>query len=298
MGFFTLIESFFFLSLGITFVLIFLMVFHFKQRVEQLENKNEIVLEAYNDLVKQINELKMVCISSNTYPSPPTPHFSDNIIFSTSSPIPIPTFNNTPANTSYYPKIKVEDFVEAEDTDNEDDDEEEEDEEEEEEEPELQSEELFSSGENVNPENTSLEMEEIEINTEEEEILKEEILEEAILEEEKVILEEEKVILGEEKVILGEEILKEEILEEAILEEEKVILEEEKVILEEDILEEEKESEDNEEDIKKMNVQQLRNLVTVKGLSNDASKIKRAELIRLLTANKSTPSLQDLSLLL
>ena len=262
MGFFTLIESFFFLSLGITFVLIFLMVFHFKQRVEQLENKNEIVLEAYNDLVKQINELKMVCISSNTYPSPPTPHFSDNIIFSTSSPIPIPTFNNTPANTSYYPKIKVEDFVEAEDTDNEDDDEEEEDEEEEEEEPELQSEELFSSGENVNPENTSLEMEEIEINTEEEEILKEEIL------------------------------------EEAILEEEKVILEEEKVILEEDILEEEKESEDNEEDIKKMNVQQLRNLVTVKGLSNDASKIKRAELIRLLTANKSTPSLQDLSLLL
>ena len=257
MGFFTFIESFFFLSLGITFVLIFLMVFHFKQRVEQLEKKNEIVLEAYNDIVKQINILNTVCISSNPYqPSNfTTQNLSENITFSTSSPIPIPIYNTPPTNTPPYPKIKVEDFEEEEDEEDEEDDDEED--EDEEDDFELQSEELFSNEENVDQENTSLEMEEIEIKTEE-----------VVVQEEVKIEEEEKEVVQEEKV---------------------------------SVVPEELETEDTEDDIKKMNVQQLRNLVTIKGLSNDASKIKRPELIRLLTANKpatNTASLHDLSLLL
>lgn len=39
MSFFPFIESIFYLSLGIIIILIFLIVFHFKQRIESLEKK-------------------------------------------------------------------------------------------------------------------------------------------------------------------------------------------------------------------------------------------------------------------
>jgi hypothetical protein len=58
MGFFNLIETFFFLSLGITFVLILLLVYHFKQRLSSLENRCDTVFEIMSNVVQELNNIK------------------------------------------------------------------------------------------------------------------------------------------------------------------------------------------------------------------------------------------------
>ena len=50
MGIFNYIETFFFISLGITFVLILLLVYHFKERISNLEEKNNTI----RDLLDQV----------------------------------------------------------------------------------------------------------------------------------------------------------------------------------------------------------------------------------------------------
>lgn len=77
MSFFPFIESIFYLSLGIIVVLIFLIVFHFKQRIESLEKKSFLFTEMYNSLVKEINIMKTVVYS------PPIVQQKQNILFST-----------------------------------------------------------------------------------------------------------------------------------------------------------------------------------------------------------------------
>ena len=54
MGLFNFIETFFFISLGITFVLILLLVYHFKQRLSSLENKCDTMFEIINNVVQEI----------------------------------------------------------------------------------------------------------------------------------------------------------------------------------------------------------------------------------------------------
>ena len=58
MGFFNFIETFFFISLAITFVLILLLVYHFKQRLSHLEHKSETVVQIINNIVKEINNMR------------------------------------------------------------------------------------------------------------------------------------------------------------------------------------------------------------------------------------------------
>jgi hypothetical protein len=58
MAFFNFIETFFFLSLGITFVLILLLVYHFKERIGTVEKKSESLLEIINNMVKEMNNLR------------------------------------------------------------------------------------------------------------------------------------------------------------------------------------------------------------------------------------------------
>ena len=58
MGVFNLIETFFLISLGITFLLIVLLVYHFRQRVVSLEQKNDAMFEIINNMVKEITYLK------------------------------------------------------------------------------------------------------------------------------------------------------------------------------------------------------------------------------------------------
>jgi len=58
MGFFNLVETFFFISLAITFVLIMMLVYHFKDRLTTLETKSETILEIINNLLKENTVLK------------------------------------------------------------------------------------------------------------------------------------------------------------------------------------------------------------------------------------------------
>ena len=128
-SFFSFIESFFFLSLGITFILIFLMVFHFKQRIEKLERKNHDLSDLSNKIVKEVTNLHSIYLSnlSESQPQknnfiPPKEHICENIVISTSYPI---SFSNeieevdiNPKSTeNTYKRILVMDSVTNEDTD-------------------------------------------------------------------------------------------------------------------------------------------------------------------------------------
>ena len=63
MGIFNYIDTFFFISLGITFVLILLLVFHFKQQIVSLEHKNDTMFEIINNIVKEITYVKSAVFS-------------------------------------------------------------------------------------------------------------------------------------------------------------------------------------------------------------------------------------------
>ena len=111
MGFFNFIETFFFLSLGITFVLILLLVYHFKQRLTTLENKCDTVYEIITNLVKEVSNIRQIQIQhfSNT--------FSSNTI--------VPSFHNTEINGKI--KVSDEDFEDDEEDEADKDEDEDED---------------------------------------------------------------------------------------------------------------------------------------------------------------------------
>lgn len=58
MGLFNFIETFFFISLGITFMLILLLVYHFKQRLNAIEQKSNTMFEIINNIVSEITSIK------------------------------------------------------------------------------------------------------------------------------------------------------------------------------------------------------------------------------------------------
>ena len=63
MGFFNILETFFFISLAITFVLIMMLVYHFKGRISILEQKCDTMFEIMNNVVKEMRTIKMSSIS-------------------------------------------------------------------------------------------------------------------------------------------------------------------------------------------------------------------------------------------
>ena len=77
MGFFSFIETFFFISLAITFVLILLLVYHFKDRLTIVEQKNDKMLSIINGLMQEVTILKRSFILSQTH-SQPTNMYSLN----------------------------------------------------------------------------------------------------------------------------------------------------------------------------------------------------------------------------
>lgn len=66
MTLFSLLESFFFLCLGISFVLILLMVYHFKKRIDALERSTETLGDICKTVVGELQTLK----SSRSYDVP------------------------------------------------------------------------------------------------------------------------------------------------------------------------------------------------------------------------------------
>lgn len=66
MGLFSFIEIFFFISLGITIILIAMLVYHFKQRVSSLEQKYESLFDIVSNVVKQLRNIQSMSIPLNT----------------------------------------------------------------------------------------------------------------------------------------------------------------------------------------------------------------------------------------
>lgn len=64
MGFFNILETFFFISLAITFVLIMMLVYHFKGRINVLEQKCDTMFDIMNNIVKELRTIKMNCNTS------------------------------------------------------------------------------------------------------------------------------------------------------------------------------------------------------------------------------------------
>ena len=63
-------DTFFFLSLGIAFVLILLLVYHFKQRLTTTENKCDTMFEIINGLASEVNSMKGALVARMP-PRPP-----------------------------------------------------------------------------------------------------------------------------------------------------------------------------------------------------------------------------------
>ena len=68
MGVFNFIETFFFISLGVTILLVALLVYHFKQRINSLEQRYDTLFDIVNNVVKQLRNIQNNSIqSSQTY---------------------------------------------------------------------------------------------------------------------------------------------------------------------------------------------------------------------------------------
>lgn len=71
-------ETFFFISLGITFILILLLVYHFKQRLSNLEQKSDTMLDIVNNVVKEMSVIKVLASSRPAPQQHPLSMFMEN----------------------------------------------------------------------------------------------------------------------------------------------------------------------------------------------------------------------------
>ena len=112
MGLFNYIDTFFFISLGITFVLILLLVFHFKQQITSLEHKSDTMFEIINNIVKELNYMKSgYLVNSSQYHSPSVHNHADDTIIIQQQPFQ--------SKQNFENKIIISD--DSEDDDSEDD---------------------------------------------------------------------------------------------------------------------------------------------------------------------------------
>jgi len=112
MGLFNFIETFFFISLGITFVLILLLVYHFKQRLSSLEQKCDTMFEIINNVVQEITIVRGATnrIMQGFMTGP----------FPMSGPVPISGSGSSVANQ--VDTIQLSDAVDEDKSEDEDDD--------------------------------------------------------------------------------------------------------------------------------------------------------------------------------
>ncbi len=74
---FNFIETFFFISLGITFVLILLLVYHVKQRISTLEQKSDTMFEIITNIVQEVTVVKNMSMNqAQMRPPPPPPPYN------------------------------------------------------------------------------------------------------------------------------------------------------------------------------------------------------------------------------
>jgi len=270
MGLFNLIETFFFISLGITFVLILLLVYHFKQRIISLEKKSDTMFEIINNIVKEITFLRAsintsISFQPNRISPEPTP-VSNYFMRQQEDEDDDETTNNEPCSDD-----EEDDDEDDEDDEDKDDDEEEEEEDDEEEPDEKEGiimvkeeEDLVNVTDNYQPEenNTSEDAVKV-INVENLEQIDSEIMIEPILE----------VESDTDGIVEINEV-------------DPIHVEKLETTNEEEHLDETSSTQDiNKEIYRKMNLNTLKALVITKGLCSDSSKLKKPELLKMLETN-------------
>ena len=70
MAVFNFMETTFVISLGITFVLVLLLIYHFKQRLSIAENKQDTMFEIINNLAQELNNIKISLSNAVMSPAP------------------------------------------------------------------------------------------------------------------------------------------------------------------------------------------------------------------------------------
>lgn len=277
MGVFSFMETFFFISLGITFVMIIMLVYHFKQRIIVLERKHDTMFDIVNNIVKQIKNMQVsiTYLGENQHATfHPSKH--ENVVTFSNGLLPtnMHEFNimfnegsksepreNTPEDSD------EDDDSEGEDDEDDDDSEDEDDDDSEDEEDDENSEEDDASEENKkiivsdddNQVESNIKVINVDINendtTESNDLGIVEISE--MSEIESTLLKQNMELNDEDIVIRKIENTKtEEVTNESI--------------------------KDNKEIYKKMSLSVLRATVIEKGLSTDPSKLKKQELVQLL----------------
>lgn len=230
MGFFNLLETAFFISLAITFVLIIMLVYHFKTRLVILEQKCDTMFEIMNNMIKEMKAIQMRCSPTQQPPQVQRP---------VSGGFPVDFLSMlTGGGNGFFPKTAQ---YEAEDDDDDYDDEEEE----------------TSEFKKIVVSDTELEDDE-----EDEHV--------------KVI----HIDMNEETVSSDdlpdlEEIDPEDETEESEPEGEPEV--------KEDTSELRESLDKSSEDYKKMDISYLRTLVITRGLATDTKKLKKADLVKLLS---------------
>jgi len=269
MSFFNFIETFFFLTLGITFVLILLLVYHFKQRLSALENKSDTVFEIVSNIVQELTAIRQMQTNSMTF----RPAFNiPNMMDLSQSIKPSMTANEVVERI----KVSDEEFEENDDEsedsseygdEDEDEDEDEDDDDEDEDNMPPLINGTFDIDEPIHQATVKI------INVPINETIEDDILELAELEQDNTNSEE-----NDNKI------------ESVELEEQEQQIHVEK-LEETETLENVHESDDSRTDSKevynKMSVSELKALVITKGLSSDPSKKKKTELIKLLESSEN-----------
>jgi len=256
-------ETFFFISLGITFVLILLLVYHFKQRLTFVEQKSDNMFDIINNMVKEMGVIKTLVItymnSQNTVVENREPfqqQFRQNIVLTPSTYETDITLDTLPVE-----HLMVHEEDEEEDEEDEEEDEEDEDEDEDEDDEDDDEEEEEDNVKITKPFIEPIDETKIAVSDDE-----------CDAETEVIELETTVIETTDNEIVLVESKLEEEIhtLETASAEETSI----QEVVQETD----------KKEDYSKYNLAQLKDLVVEKGLSKDASKMKKPKLLELLSS--------------
>ena len=299
MAFINFIETFFFISLGITFILILLLVHHFKQRIVSLEQKYDTTFEIINNIVKEMGNIRNMQFN--------VPHYSlfpkTNLPDSEKSDEKIVSMILQKEDEVPNDEQDDEDSCHDEDDEDENDEDDEDDEDEDDEDDDEYSNDEDQNDEDIEEsivnvvdqendqengqENVPIYPSIIKINMDTIDISQNIIINNTI--ENNIELQEEniKIINIENKEVFSDE-FQTEINPEIIHIEKKDTYENE--INDNDIHstqthveEDTNQTVDHSKDIyKKMNLQTLKTLVITKGLSSDPSRMKKPELIKLL----------------
>ena len=132
MPIFNFIETFFFISLGISFMLIVLLVYHFKQRITALEQKCDTMFEIINNIVKEITMIKTNTLTTQSARNPFSFDFFSK--FRKTEPVISKTDESDNVTATVKNQEEEDDEEEEEEDDEEEEEEGEEDEDDEEEE--------------------------------------------------------------------------------------------------------------------------------------------------------------------